>query len=90
MNLQAAMDAPLFHTAHYVNSFAPRVFEPGVLLVEERFSGDVIQALRDRGHLIDVQPPWSLGRLTAAGFTGDGGIRAAANPRFMQAYAVGR
>ncbi|MEE8535453.1 MAG: gamma-glutamyltransferase, partial [Kiloniellales bacterium] len=90
LNLQAAIDAPLFHTAHYVNSFAPRVFEPGVLLVEERFSGDVIAALRDRGHLVDVQPPWSLGRLCAAGFTRDGGIRAAANPRFMQAYAVGR
>jgi gamma-glutamyltranspeptidase/glutathione hydrolase len=90
LNLQAAMDAPLFHTAHYVNSFVPRVFDPGVLLVEERFPSDVIQALRDRGHLVDVQPPWSLGRLCAAGFTGDGGIRAAANPRFMQAYAVGR
>jgi gamma-glutamyltranspeptidase/glutathione hydrolase len=50
----------------------------------------VIEALRDRGHLVDVQPPWSLGRLCAAGFTRDGGIRAAANPRFMQAYAVGR
>jgi gamma-glutamyltranspeptidase/glutathione hydrolase len=89
-NLQAAMDAPLFHTAHYVNSFAPRMFTPGVLMVEERFSADVIQALRNRGHLVNVQPPWALGRLCAAGFTGDGGVRAAANPRFMQAYAVGR
>ena len=89
-NLQAAMDAPLFHTAHYVNSFAPRAFTPGVLMVEERFSPDVIQALRSRGHLVNVQPPWALGRLCAAGFTRDGGIRAAANPRFMQAYAVGR
>jgi len=90
LNLQAAMDAPLFHTAHYVNSFAPRVFEPGVLLVEERFSSGVIEALRNRGHQVQVQPPWVLGRLCAAGFTRDGGIRAAANPRFMQAYAVGR
>jgi gamma-glutamyltranspeptidase/glutathione hydrolase len=90
LNLQAAMDAPLFHTAHYINSFAPRVFTPGVLMVEERFPSDVIAALRDRGHLVQVQPSWSLGRLCAAGFTRDGGIRAAANPRFMQAYAVGR
>ncbi|MFQ5567837.1 MAG: gamma-glutamyltransferase family protein, partial [Paracoccaceae bacterium] len=90
LNLQAAIDAPLFHTAHYVNSFAPRVFEPGVLLVEERFPRGAIEALRARGHLVDVQPPWVLGRLTAAGFTRSGGVRAAANPRFMQAYAVGR
>jgi gamma-glutamyltranspeptidase/glutathione hydrolase len=59
-------------------------------LVEERFPSGVIEALRDRGHLVQVQPPWTLGRLCAAGFTRDGGIRAAANPRFMQAYAVGR
>ena len=90
LNLQAAMDAPLFHTAHYVNSFGPRVFEPGVLLIEERFSPEVLAALRARGHLVQSQPPWTLGRLCAAGFTRDGGIRAAANPRFMQAYAVGR
>jgi gamma-glutamyltranspeptidase/glutathione hydrolase len=89
-NLQAAMDAPLFHTAHYVCSFAPRVFTPGSLMIEDRFSPDVIQALRNRGHLVNLQPPWALGRLCAAGFTRDGGIRAAANPRFMQAYAVGR
>jgi gamma-glutamyltranspeptidase/glutathione hydrolase len=89
-NLQAAMDAPLFHTAHYVCSFAPRVFTPGALMIEERFSSEVLESLRKRGHLVNLQPPWSLGRLCAAGFTRDGGIRAAANPRFMQAYAVGR
>jgi gamma-glutamyltranspeptidase/glutathione hydrolase len=89
-NLQAAMDAPLFHSGNYVNSFAPRAFTPGVLMVEERFGSVVIKALRDRGHLVNVQPPWALGRLCAAGFTRDGGVRAAANPRFMQAYAVGR
>ncbi len=90
LNLQAAIDAPLFHTTHYVNSFAPRVFQPGVLMIEERFPEDVLAALRARGHETRVQPPWSLGRLCAAGFTPEGGIRAAATPRFMQAYAVGR
>jgi gamma-glutamyltranspeptidase/glutathione hydrolase len=90
LNLQEAIDAPLFHTAHYVNSFAPRVFLPGVLLIEERFGEALLAALRARGHDVRVQPPWSLGRLCAAGFGRDGGIRAAATPRFMQAYAVGR
>jgi len=90
LNIQAAIDAPLFHTAHYVNSFAPRAFTPGKLLVEERFPAAVVAALRARGHQVVPQPPWSLGRLCAAGYTRDGGIRAAATPRFVQAYAVGR
>lgn len=90
LNLQAAIDAPLFHTVHYVNSFAPRAFTPGVVCIEERFPKDVLDALKDRGHRLVVQPPWSLGRLCAAGFTRSGLVRAAATPRFMQAYAVGR
>ena len=90
LNLQAAIDAPLFHTAHYVGSFAPRAFTPGVVHIEERFPKTVRDDLAERGHLLDVQPPWSLGRLCAAGFTRSGLVRAAATPRFMQAYAVGR
>ncbi len=90
LNLQAAIDAPLFHTSHYVNSFAPRAFEPGGLFIEERVDPDIRAALTERGHVISVQPPWSLGRLCAAGFTRGGLVRAAATPRFMQAYAIGR
>ena len=90
LNLQAAIDAPLFHTTHYVNSFAPRAFVPGVVHMEERFPRAVRDALTDRGHHLRVEPPWSLGRLCAAGFTRSGLVRAAATPRFMQAYAVGR
>ena len=90
LNLQAAIDAPLFHTTHYVNSFAPRAFVPGVVHIEERFARAVRDELADRGHHLRVEPPWSLGRLCAAGFTRSGLVRAAATPRFMQAYAVGR
>ena len=90
LNLQAAIDAPLFHSGHYVNSFAPRVFTPGVLNVEDRIAPEVRAALEARGHRLVVQPSWSLGRLCAAGFTRSGMVRAAATPRFMQAYAVGR
>ncbi len=42
------------------------------------------------GYKLTVQPAWSLGRLCAAGFRRDGMIRAAATPRFLQAYPVGR
>ena len=90
LNLQAAIDAPLFHSGHYVNSFAPRHFTPRVLHIEDRVDAAIRQDLETRGHLLSVQPSWALGRLCAAGFRRDGMIRAAATPRFMQAYAVGR
>ncbi|MEM7059489.1 MAG: gamma-glutamyltransferase family protein [Pseudomonadota bacterium] len=90
LNLQAAIDAPLFHSGHYINSFAPRHFTPGVLHIEDRVDPAIRQDLMDRGHKLTVQPAWSLGRLCAAGFRRDGMVRAAATPRFVQAYAVGR
>ncbi len=90
LNLQAAIDAPLFHTTHYVSSFAPRAFARGGLRIEDRFPAAVRDELTDRGHVLEVQPAWSLGRMCAAGFTPEGLVRAAATPRFMQAYAVGR
>jgi gamma-glutamyltranspeptidase / glutathione hydrolase len=37
-----------------------------------------------------VAEPWSLGRLSAVAREADGTLRAAANPRGMQGYAVGR
>ena len=90
LGIQAAIDAPLFHSGHYVYSFAPRMFTPGVLHIEDRVETAVLNDLRARGHIVNVQPSWSLGRLCAAGYTRSGMVRAAATPRFMQAYAVGR
>ena len=46
-------------------------------------------ALRDRGHEVTVQAPWSLGRISAVARRG-GMLYGAANPRGMQGYAVGR
>ena len=59
------------------------------MLVEERFGSATIDGLRRRGHDVRVGDPWSLGRVCAAGRK-DGMIIAAATPRLMQAYAVGR
>jgi gamma-glutamyltranspeptidase/glutathione hydrolase len=89
MNLQEAIDAPAFHTAHFPSSFYPRGSEPRSLAVESRFGPDVIDALRARGHEVDVRPPWSLGRISAVARR-DGFLYAAANPRGMQGYAAGR
>ena len=90
MNLQQAIDQPLFHTAHFPGSFYPRTREPGSLIAEANFDPDVLDALRRRGHRLTVADPWSIGRLTAARRDADGLLRAAATPRLMQAYAVGR
>ena len=89
LDLQAAIDLPLFTSKHFPESFYPRRMEPGRLLVEERFGAAAIGGLERRGHLVQVEPPWSLGRVCAAGRR-DGFLVAAATPRLMQAYAVGR
>ncbi len=89
LDLQASIDLPLFTSKHLPQSFYPRTFEPGRLLVEERFGEGVIADLRGRGHDVVVQPPWSLGRVCAVGRR-DGFIVAAATPRLMQAYAIAR
>jgi gamma-glutamyltranspeptidase / glutathione hydrolase len=90
-DLQAAIDAPTFHTTHFPGSFYPREAQPGQLVVEERLGADTIAALRARGHEVVVPGQWALGRMCAVGRAGDQGwLRAAANPRGMQGYAVGR
>jgi gamma-glutamyltranspeptidase / glutathione hydrolase len=89
MNLQQAIDFPSFHTAHMPSSFYPRQAQPRVLDVESRVGTAVIEDLRRRGHLVNVRPPWSLGRVSAVARR-HGMLYAAANPRGMQGYAVGR
>jgi gamma-glutamyltranspeptidase/glutathione hydrolase len=89
MNLQQAIDFPSFHSAHMPSSFYPRQPQPRALDVESRVSAPVIAELRRRGHLVNVRPAWSLGRVSAVARR-DGILYAAANPRGMQGYAVGR
>jgi gamma-glutamyltranspeptidase/glutathione hydrolase len=89
-DLQAAIDAPGFHTDHFPSSFHPRRAEPRSLLLEERWGEEVAADLRRRGHEVAVTAPWSLGRVTAVSRTADGVLRAGADPRMMQGYAAGR
>jgi gamma-glutamyltranspeptidase/glutathione hydrolase len=90
MGLQEAIDAPLFHSLHVPSSFYPRAAEPGRMMIEGGVGEEVIAALRARGHEVVVAEPWTVGRLTAARRGPDGLLSAAATPRLMQAYAVGR
>ena len=88
-NLQEAIDAPAWHSEHFPISFWPRTARPGVLVVEGRVPAATVAELKRRGHIVEVGPDWSEGRLTAASQVGPR-RRAAANPRGMQNYAAGR
>jgi gamma-glutamyltranspeptidase/glutathione hydrolase len=88
LDLQAAVDAPEWHTMHLIASFAPRGIEPRSLYVESRFGDDVIGDLRRRGHEVTVTGPWELGR-TSAVKRESGQLVAAATTR-ATGYAVCR
>ena len=90
MNLQEAIDAPEFHTDHLISSFFPRGFVPKSLALESRFDSRTVSELQRRGHDVTLWPAWSAGRVTAVAREPDGLLRAGANPRGMQGYAVGR
>ncbi|WP_285759554.1 gamma-glutamyltransferase family protein [Nocardiopsis ansamitocini] len=91
MDLQEAIDAPMFHTNAFPSSFHPRETVPGEMVAESRMGTQEIAELRRRGHRVVESGPWSLGRLSAVRRDPDtGALSAAANPRGSQGYAVGR
>ena len=93
MNLQEAIDAPTFHSRHFPSSFYPRARLPGCLAVETRLPAATLERLETRGHRLERAGDWTLGRLAAVGIERQGRerlLKAAANPRLMQGYAVGR
>jgi gamma-glutamyltranspeptidase/glutathione hydrolase len=93
MNLQEAIDCPEFSTGHAPSSFYPRAADPGSLTLEGRMPVATQRALAERGHRVNLGETWSGGRLTACAreITEDGVVlKAGANPRGMQTYAVGR
>ena len=90
LDLQAAIDAPEFHTDHLISSFYPRGIAPRSLALESRFTSRTVADLHRRGHDVTLWPAWSLGRVSAVAREPDGLLRAGANPRGMQGYAVGR
>ncbi len=91
LDLQGAIDAPNWHNDSFPGSFYPRGMRPGSVTLEARTDPGVTAELGRRGHHVTVGPPWSEGRLCAVARDPRTGIlSAAANPRGMQGYAVGR
>ncbi|HEY0202432.1 MAG TPA: gamma-glutamyltransferase, partial [Burkholderiaceae bacterium] len=94
MNLQEAIDAPAWHVKHFPSSFWPRQTVLNTLTMESRFPAEVIDQLRALGHGVKVGDAWSESRMSACSRERDAQgrlvLRAGANPRGMQGYAVGR
>ncbi|WCH95296.1 gamma-glutamyltransferase [Streptomyces moderatus] len=91
LDLQGAIDAPNWHNDSFPGSFHPRGMRPGSVTVESRTDPAVVEELRRRGHDVTVGDAWSEGRLCAVARDPETGVlSAAANPRGMQGYAVGR
>jgi gamma-glutamyltranspeptidase / glutathione hydrolase len=89
MNLQAAIDSPVWHTTAFASSFYPR--ETGSQLFVESRVGAAIDQLRKLGHDVVVADGWSLGRMSAVSRDAETGLlRGAANARGQQGYAIGR
>ncbi|MEU0391737.1 gamma-glutamyltransferase [Streptomyces sp. NPDC006208] len=91
LDLQGAVDAPGWHNDAFPGSFHPRGMRPGSVTVESRMDPEVVDGLRRRGHDITVGEAWAEGRMCVVSRDPATGIvSAAANPRGMQGYAVGR
>ena len=93
MNLQEAIDSPMFNTAHAPSSFYPREANPGHLALEGRMPEATKRELAARGHRVHVGEDWTGGRLAACAREETSGgriLKAAADPRVMQGYAAGR
>jgi gamma-glutamyltranspeptidase/glutathione hydrolase len=94
VDLQQAIDLPAWHVKHAPSSFWPRQVTLNTLQLESRFEAQEIDRLRAMGHQVLVGDNWSESRICAASRTTDDQgrriLRAAANPRGMQGYAVGR
>jgi gamma-glutamyltranspeptidase/glutathione hydrolase len=90
MNIQQAIEAPRWSTRSFPASPFPHTMYPGDLWVESRISTSVQDALKAKGHKLQVRGAWTLG--DDAGIVVDpktGLLSAGADPR-SESYAWAR
>jgi gamma-glutamyltranspeptidase/glutathione hydrolase len=68
MDVQTAIEAPRFSTAHFPSTFYPHNTRPGVLRVEDRIAESVRSELIARGHQVEARPPWCEGHVLGIQF----------------------
>ena len=82
-----------FHHEHMPSSFYPRAARPWACGAGDPLPEGTQSVLTRRGHRLWIGESWSEGRLSGCAHetTPEGPIlKAAANPRDMQGYAIGR
>ncbi len=60
MNIQQAIEAPRWSTRSFPSSPFPHTMYPGDLWIEGRISNAVRDELVQRGHRVEMRPPWSM------------------------------
>lgn len=90
MSLQQAVEAPRFSSSNFLNSFAPHQYLPGRLNIESTMPVGVIEAMRARGHDVEVWPAFPAAGGAVCAVMQDpqtGWLHAGADPR-REAYAM--
>jgi gamma-glutamyltranspeptidase/glutathione hydrolase len=91
MDLQTAIDAPSFHTNHFINSFYPKNPGDGTVFVEEGIPLEALRDLQARGHKLHLLPANNNGEVCAVAINPTTGLHegAASSKGSGQAYAGG-
>jgi gamma-glutamyltranspeptidase/glutathione hydrolase len=90
MDIQEAIEQPRFATFSFPNSFAPYTHLPGRLNLEDRFPAATLDALRGRGHDVELWPAYTRRTCSVEAILLDsrtGFLRAGADLR-QPAYAM--
>lgn len=85
MEVQDAIEAPRFSSAHFPSSFYPHNAVPGLLRIEGRVAAEIRRELEARGHRIEVREDWSEGDVLGICVDVEKGtLRGGADPRGEQ------
>ena len=89
MDMQTAIEAPLFQILDFPPSFFPKRGRPGLTSYETRIPGETITKLGEMGHTMRPVGEWAIGDATALKADLRRGVLfGAAGPRRNKSYAV--